>query len=55
VNGIQRLMAIPYEDVPVRDDGFTVEDLDEMPGVSTPSSGSPPTGSSTWTSRRSPC
>jgi Uma2 family endonuclease len=25
------VMAPPYEDVPVRDDGFTVEDLDEMP------------------------
>ena len=25
------VMAPPYEDVPVRDDGFTVDDLDEMP------------------------
>nr|MDT0664330.1 Uma2 family endonuclease [Micromonospora sp. DSM 115978] len=25
------VMAIRYEDIPVRDDGFTVDDLDEMP------------------------
>ena len=25
------VMATRYEDIPVRDDGFTVDDLDEMP------------------------